>query len=125
MPEPRHTGPVAPYLRHISAEMGPTSWSRFIRMMFLVTRSWYMGIRSRNRLMNARVPVNEIVVDVVVHPAEAEIAVGEARAGDRFQQIEDMFPVVKGVEQRGESAQIEDKGAEPEEMAGDAVQLGR
>jgi hypothetical protein len=82
-----------------------------------------MGIRPRSRLINAGAG-DELIVDVVADPAEAHVAVGEPRTGDSFQQVEDLLPIVKGIEQRGEPAQIQEKGGPPEQMAGDAVQFG-
>ncbi len=59
------------------------------------------------------------------HAAEAEEAVGEAGAGDAVQDIQDDFPVVEAIQDRGEGPQVHEVGAHPQEVGGDAVQLGR
>ena len=68
--------------------------------------------------------LDERLIHIVVKPADAVIAVGQARAGDAFQQIENLLPVIERIEQRREPAQIQQEGAPPDQMAGDAVQLG-
>ena len=118
------TGPVAPYLRHISWLMGPISMRRLRRMMLSVTRARYIFSRGRIWATNSRVPWMNVVIHVVVEPADAVVAVGQAGAGDAFEQVENLLPVIEGIEQRGEAAQVEQEGAPPDEVAGDAVQFG-
>jgi hypothetical protein len=68
---------------------------------------------------------DEPVVDVVAHPAEAEIAVGQTRPGDRFQKIQDNLPIVEGIQQRRQPPEVDDEGAEPQQVARDPAELRR
>ena len=66
---------------------------------------------------------DEVIVDVIAHAAKAEIAESQTRAGDRLQQVQDLFAVIEAVEQRGETAEIHQEGPQPEQVTGDAVQF--
>ena len=66
---------------------------------------------------------NERIINIVVHAAETKIAISEPRAGDPLQQIQNLFPVVKGIEQWRKTTQIEKKSGPPEQVAGQTVQL--
>jgi len=46
-------------------------------------------------------------------------------AGDQFDDVEDLLPVGEGIKNRGHGPHIGGEGAEPDEMAGDAEQLGQ
>jgi hypothetical protein len=62
---------------------------------------------------------------VVRGAADREVAVREPRAAGHFEQVEDLFALAEGVEKRAERPQIEAVRAHADQVAGDAVHLGR
>jgi len=68
--------------------------------------------------------VQEIVVDVIVQSADAVVGIGEPRAANAFEQVEDLLAVVEGIEQRGPAAEVVKECAPPNEVARDPVQFG-
>ena len=58
-------------------------------------------------------------------PPTREIAVGEPRAADFFEQIENPFPLAEGVQERAERAEVEAVRAHADQVAGDAAHLAR
>ena len=56
--------------------------------------------------------------------ANREIAVGQPSAAGLFKEVEDFFPLAKGVEKGAETTQIEPVGAHADEVTGDAPHLG-
>src|SRR5881296_2990980 len=49
---------------------------------------------------------------------------GESRAAVLLEDLEGLFALPEGIEDRGDGADIEGVGAEPEQVARDPVQLG-
>ena len=68
--------------------------------------------------------LEEGVVGVVAEAAEPVVAVGQARAAEALEQVEDLLAVVESVQDRREAAEVEEEGAPPDHVAGDAVELG-
>ena len=68
---------------------------------------------------------DEFVVEILGHAAEAEEAIGEAGAGDPVQEVQDMFPVIKAVHDGGEGPQVQEIGAEPQEVGSEAVEFAQ
>ena len=57
--------------------------------------------------------------------AETVEAVSEPGAGDPVQQVQDMFAVIEGIEDGGEGPQVQEIGADPHQVGGDAVQFAQ
>ena len=55
--------------------------------------------------------------------AHGDVAVGEAGAARLLEQVEDLFPFAKRVEERAERAEVEAVGAHAHEMAGNPAEL--
>jgi hypothetical protein len=60
---------------------------------------------------------------VLVQPADAHRVVGQPRAAERLEQVEDQLALAEGVEEDRHRAEVEGVRAEPEEMGRDALQL--
>ena len=60
---------------------------------------------------------------VLVQPTDAHRVVGETRAAERLEQIEQDLPLAEGVEKYRHRPQVEGMGAEPQQVRGDALQL--
>ena len=56
--------------------------------------------------------------------ADGDIAVRQPRAADLLEQVENLFPLAEGVQERAERAQVEPVGAHADQVAGDAAHLG-
>ena len=67
----------------------------------------------------------EAGIGFVLQAADAEGVRGEARAAILFVDLENLFAVAEGVKQRRDGADIERVRAQPELVAGDAVQFGQ
>ena len=67
--------------------------------------------------------VKKHIIHVHGDATKASVAVGEAGTGDLIQNVEDLFPIVEGVEEGGNAAQIQEEGSEPKEVAGNSVEL--
>ena len=65
----------------------------------------------------------EAVVGLVEQPADAEGVRGEARAAVLFENLERLFALAQAVEHRRDGADVERMRAQPQQVAGDAVQL--
>jgi len=65
----------------------------------------------------------EIGRHVGVDPAEGEIGIGQARAGDVLKDVEDHLPVVEGVQDGGEGPEVEEVGPPPDEVRAYAVEF--
>jgi hypothetical protein len=68
--------------------------------------------------------VLEALRHVLVEPADAEVAEVHAHAGDRLEDVEQLLALAHGVEEQRQRPHVEDAGAEEDEVAGDAVELG-
>ena len=66
----------------------------------------------------------ETVVGLVQQPADAEGVGGEPRAAVLLENLERFFALAQAIENRRNGADIEGVRAQPQQMAGDAVQLG-
>ena len=66
----------------------------------------------------------EAVVGLVLQAADAEGVRGEPRAAVLLEDLEDFFALAQAVEHRRDGADIERVGAQPQQVAGDAVQFG-
>jgi phage-related tail fiber protein len=67
----------------------------------------------------------EAGVGLILAAADAKGMRGQARAAVLFENLENLFPVAEGVEQRRHGADIERVRAQPKLVAGDAVQFGQ
>src|SRR5246127_3197898 len=65
----------------------------------------------------------ESLVCLVLQTANAESVRGEARATILFEDFEDFFALAEAVEERGESADVQSMSAEPNQVAGNALQF--
>ena len=93
------TGPVAPYLRHISALIGPMPVEALAEDD-IVGDEVAVHLQPRPHVLHERAgALQEIVVDVVAQPAEAVVAVGQPGAADALKQVEDLLAVVEGVKE--------------------------
>src|SRR5207302_4213074 len=61
---------------------------------------------------------------VGVHPADPEVDVVEPAAGDLLEEVQDHLALAETPEEHGGRPEVDRPGAQPDEMAGDPVQLG-
>jgi hypothetical protein len=66
----------------------------------------------------------EAIVGLVEQPADAEGVGGETRAAVFFEDFEGLLAFAEAIEHRRDGADIERVRTQPEQVAGDAVQLG-
>ncbi len=64
--------------------------------------------------------------DVAPDAAGADVGGGEAGAGDELENVEQLLALAEGVHEHGvaHAGGVHDVGAEPEEVGGDALELG-
>ena len=67
----------------------------------------------------------EAGVSLILAAADAEGMRGEARAAVLFENLQNLFPVAEGVEQRRHGSDIERVRAQPKLVAGNAIQFGQ
>ena len=79
-----------------------------------------LRLHERNEILH--VPF-ESVVRFILQSADAKSMRGEPSAAILFENLENLFAVAEGIEQRRDRADIERVRAQPELVAGDAVQL--
>src|SRR5256884_1687041 len=65
----------------------------------------------------------ESVVSLVLQPADAEGMGGQARPAILFKNFQNLFAFAEAVEERRKGANVQGMRAEPQEMAGDSLQL--
>ena len=91
-----------------------------LRLSSRTTSAWAFG-----KLLDE---VADLVDPVVVHvghqAADAGVARMEALAGGRLEDVVDLLALVEGVEEGGEAAEVEGRGADAEQVIADARQLG-
>ena len=68
---------------------------------------------------------HELVVQVAVDPADAEVVEEHPLAGERGQQVDDLVALDERPQDRRQAAEVERHPAEEEGVAGDPVELGR
>ena len=107
------------------AEIVPTFFVRSTQMRLVVRSSSYSSILGATKAKELLDVFFESFVGFVLASADPEGVRGQARAAILFENLEDLFPVAEGVEQRRHGADIEGVGAKPELMAGDAVEFGQ
>ena len=93
-------------------------------MRFVVSSSSYSSILGRKKFRKFCHFLLEAGVGLVLQAADAESVRGEARAAIFLEDLENLFAIAEGVEQRRDGADIERMRAQPELVAGDAVQFG-
>src|SRR5690606_31173250 len=67
--------------------------------------------------------LHEPVVEVVADPADPQVVVEHAGPGQLAEDIQQVLPLPPGVQERRGGAQVQGKGSEPNQMAGDALQF--
>ena len=65
----------------------------------------------------------KIAVDVPDDASKAAVGIGETRTAHAIQKVQNLFPIVEGVKERRKPTEVHDIGAEPEEMAGNAIEF--
>ena len=106
-----------------SAEMVPTFLVRSTQMRLVVSSSSYSSILGRKKVEEVLHVFFEAGVGFILQAADAESVSGEASAAIFLVDLENLFAVAEGVEQRRDGADIERMRAQPELVAGDAVQF--
>ena len=67
---------------------------------------------------------DEFRVHILGHSPEAAIVVGQTGTGDPVQGVHDVFPVVEGIQKRGDAPEVQKIGPEPQQVAADPVEFG-
>ncbi len=102
----------------------PTPFSRPTQMRLLVSSSSYSSTLGMNHVAKRLDLLFKPFVGLVLQTADAEGMGGEARAAIFLEDLEDLLALAQAVEDGRDGADIEGVGAEPKEVAGDAVQFG-
>ena len=92
-------------------------------MRLLVSSSSYSSTLGTNMSQKSRDVLLEAVVRLVEQAADAEGVRGEPRAAVLLENLERFFALAQAVEHRRDGADIERVRAQPQQVAGDAVQL--
>ena len=92
-------------------------------MRLLVSSSSYSSTLGRNMSQKSRHLLLEPVVGLVEQAADAEGVRGQPRAAVLLEDLERLFALAQAVEHRRDGADIERVRAQPQQVAGDAVQL--
>src|SRR5208283_5595222 len=66
----------------------------------------------------------EAVIAFILKPTDAKSVRGETGTTILFEDFENFFPLAHAVKERRERPDVEGVGAEPEKVAGDALELG-
>ena len=97
---------------------------RWTKIALVVSSVWYSSITGTNWSRNASHFCSQPGGRSAVAPPTREVAVGQPGAADLLEQVENLFPLAEGVQERAERAQVEPVGAHADQVAGDAVHLG-
>ena len=108
-----------------SAEITPTSLVRSSQMRLVVSSVFVFVDLGRDESQEILYVLLEALVGLVLAAADAEGMRREARATIFLENLEDLFPVAEGIEERRHRADIERVRAQPQLVAGDPVQLGQ
>ena len=65
----------------------------------------------------------ERVIGLVLQPADAERMRGQARPAVLFKNLQDFFTLAEAIEERSKCTNVQSMSAEPQEVAGDPLQL--
>ena len=84
--------------------------------LVLVDARRHVGEEAANLLLEAG-------WDVLHHAADLEVARVQALPARHFEDVEDLLPVAERVPEQRDRAEVECRGTEPEEVAGDPVEL--
>ena len=106
------------------AEIMPTSLVRSTQIRLVVSSSSYSSIFGATKFEELLNLALKAFVGLVGAAADAEGVGGQAGAAILLENLENLFPVAEGIEKRRDGADVERVRAQPQHVAGQAVQLG-
>ena len=121
----RRFGPVSPQAIASSCEIAPTPSHAVEKDRVFLHERTQLLVTLGEPLQPVAQHALKLRGQIRGEPSDPEVARIHASAGDLFEHVEDPFAQVKGVHDHALHAEVEARGAEPDEMARDAHQLGQ
>ena len=97
---------------------------RFSQIWFLVSRSSYSSSFVGERVEERLDRVVEAARQVLAQAADPQVAREHPEAGEHLVDVEQQLPLAEAVHHHRDGADLEAVRAEPDQVAGDALQLG-